>query len=97
MLEGNDGRKGAGDDRLVIDVDGNGDEVVTSSFEEHRGLAEELCEAKLLGEEENKGVAPLTGGLLEAIEGLPEPHAIASLVGGRDITRSSLHEEATIV
>ena len=97
MLEGNDGRKEAGDDRLVIEVDGNGDEVVTSPFEEHRGLAEELREAKLLGEERNEGVVPLTGRLLEDIEGLPEPHAIAGLVGGRDIARRSLHEATTIV
>ena len=40
---------------------------------------------------------PLTGGVLEAIEGLPEPHAIAGLVGGRDIARRSLHEATTIV
>ena len=43
MREGNDGRKGAGDDRLVIDVHGNGDEVVTSSFEEHRGHLHSAC------------------------------------------------------
>ena len=60
MLEGNDGRKGAGDDRLVIDVDGDGDEVVASPFEEHRGLAEELREAELHGEEKDEGVVPLT-------------------------------------
>ena len=42
-------------------------------------------------------MVPLTRGLLEAIEGLPEPHAIASLVSGRDIARRSLHEATTIV
>ena len=97
MLEGNDGRKGAGDDRLVIDVDGNADEVVASPFEEHQGLAEHLREAELLGEKKNEGVVPLTGGLFEAIEGLPESHAFSGLVGGRDIARRSLHEATTIV
>ena len=82
MLEGNDVRKGAGDDRLVIDVDGNGDEVVANPFEEHRGLAKDVCEAELLGEEKNEGVVPLTEGLLETIKGLPETHAIALLAGG---------------
>ena len=42
-------------------------------------------------------MVPLTGGLLEATEGLPESHAIAGLVGGRDIARRSLHEATTIV
>ena len=93
----NDGRERAGDDRLVIDVDGDGNEVVASPLKEHRGLAEVLREAELLGEEKDEGVVPPTGGLLEAIEGLPEPHAIAGLVGGRDIARRSLHEATTIV
>ena len=64
MLEVNDGRKGVGDDRLVIDVDGNGKEVVTSPFEEHRGLAEEVREARLLGEEKNEGVVHSRGACL---------------------------------
>ena len=97
MLEGNDGRKGAGDDRLVIDVDEDGDEIVAIPFEEHRGLAEELREAKFLGEEKDEGVIPLARGLLEAIEGLPEPHAIASIIGRRDIACRRLHEATTIV
>ena len=46
-----------------------------------------MREAELLGEEKDEGVVPLTGGLLEAIVGLPEPHAIAGIVGGRDISR----------
>ena len=51
----------------------------------------------MLGEENDEGVVPLTGGLLEVIEGLSKSHAIAGLVGGRDIARRSLHEAATIV
>ena len=42
-------------------------------------------------------MVPLTGGQLEPIEGLPEPHAISGHVGGRDIARRSLHETTTIV
>ena len=68
------------------------DEVVASAFEKHRRLVEELREAELLGEENDEGVVPLTGGVLEAIEDFPESHAIAGLVGGRDITRRSLHD-----
>ena len=56
-----------------------------------------MREAELLGEENDEGVAPLTEGLLVAIEGLPESHAIAGLGGGRDIVRRSLHEATTIV
>ena len=82
---------------MVIDVDGDGDEVVAKPLEEHQGIAEELREAELLGEENDQGVVPLTGGLLEAIEGLPKSHAIAGLVGGRDIVRRSLHEATTTV
>ena len=82
---------------MVIDVDGNGNEVVASPFEEHRGLAKELRKAKVLGEEKNEGVVPLTAGLLEAIQGLLKPHALAGLAGGRDIARRILHEATQIL
>ena len=86
-----------GDDRLVIDMGGDGNKVVASPFEEHKGFVVELREAELLGEEKDEGVVPLTRGLLEAIVGPPEPYSIASLVGGRDIARRSLHKATTIV
>ena len=56
-----------------------------------------MRETELLGEENDESVVPLTWGLLEAIEGLPKSHAIAGLVGGRDIARRSLNEATTIV
>ena len=56
-----------------------------------------MYETQLLSEEEDKRVIPLARGMLEAIEDLPEPHAIASFVGRRDIARRSLHESTTIV
>ena len=65
-------------------MDGDGNEVVTRLFEEHRGLTEELREAELLGEEKDEGVVPLTRGLLEAIEGLPEPNPIKLLSASRN-------------
>ena len=64
MLEENDGRKGAGDYGLVINVHLNGDEVVASAFEKHRRLAEKLREAKVLGGEIDEGVVHSRGGCL---------------------------------
>ena len=56
-----------------------------------------MREAELLGGENDEGVVPLTGDLLEAIEDLPKSHAIAGRVGGRSIARRSLHEATTMV
>ena len=78
-------------------MDGDGDEVVSNSFVALRGLASELSKAQLLGEEEDERVVPLARGLLEAIEGLLEPHTVASSVGRRDIARRRLHEATTVV
>ena len=78
-------------------MDGDGDEVVSSSFVEHRGFAVELSEAQLLGEEEDERVVLLARGLLEAIEGLPEPHTVACSVSRRDVASRRQHEATTIV
>ena len=97
MLECCDWRERTGDDRMIIDVDGNGDEVVSRSLVEHQKLDVELSEAQLLGEEEEERVAPLARGVLEVIERLPEPHAVARTVGRRDVASGRMHEATTVV
>ena len=80
-----------------MDVDGDGDEVLAISLEEHRRLTVELSEAELFGEEENERVVPLAGGLFEAVESLPEQHAVACSAGRRDVANGGLHEATTVV
>ena len=78
-------------------MDRDGDKVIASTLEKKRRLTVELREAVLFCEEENKGVVPLARGLLEAVERLPYPHAVACLVGRGNEASGGLHVTATVV